>query len=85
MSASIIDGKELSARVRADLVTRIQAANRPVRLGKTQDWWPAGASPAWGERGGGGRRRGGGRGGGRRRRGGGGGGEEGKRGREEEE
>ena len=32
MSASIIDGKELSARVRADLVTRIQAANRPVRL-----------------------------------------------------
>jgi len=32
MSASIIDGKELSARVRADLVTRIQEANRPVRL-----------------------------------------------------
>jgi methylenetetrahydrofolate dehydrogenase (NADP+)/methenyltetrahydrofolate cyclohydrolase len=32
MSASIIDGKELSARVRAELVTRIQAANRPVRL-----------------------------------------------------
>ncbi|MFM1869220.1 MAG: hypothetical protein RL591_2628 [Planctomycetota bacterium] len=32
MSASIIDGKELSARVRADLVTRIQSANRPVRL-----------------------------------------------------
>jgi methylenetetrahydrofolate dehydrogenase (NADP+)/methenyltetrahydrofolate cyclohydrolase len=32
MSASIIDGKELSARVRADLVTRIHAANRPVRL-----------------------------------------------------
>lgn len=32
MSATIIDGKELSARVRADLVTRIQAANRPVRL-----------------------------------------------------
>ena len=32
MSASIIDGKELSARVRADLVTRIQAAGRPVRL-----------------------------------------------------
>jgi methylenetetrahydrofolate dehydrogenase (NADP+)/methenyltetrahydrofolate cyclohydrolase len=32
MSASIIDGKELSARVRADLVTRIHVANRPVRL-----------------------------------------------------
>jgi methylenetetrahydrofolate dehydrogenase (NADP+)/methenyltetrahydrofolate cyclohydrolase len=32
MSASIIDGKELSARVRAELVTRIQVANRPVRL-----------------------------------------------------
>jgi methylenetetrahydrofolate dehydrogenase (NADP+)/methenyltetrahydrofolate cyclohydrolase len=32
MSASIIDGKELSARVRAELVTRIHVANRPVRL-----------------------------------------------------
>jgi methylenetetrahydrofolate dehydrogenase (NADP+)/methenyltetrahydrofolate cyclohydrolase len=32
MSARIIDGKELSARVRADLVARITAAGRPVRL-----------------------------------------------------
>ena len=36
MSATIIDGKELSARVRAELVTRIQAAGRPVRL--PADW-----------------------------------------------
>ncbi len=32
MSARLVDGKELSARVRADLVARIQAAGRPVRL-----------------------------------------------------
>ncbi|MFN9124251.1 MAG: bifunctional 5,10-methylenetetrahydrofolate dehydrogenase/5,10-methenyltetrahydrofolate cyclohydrolase [bacterium] len=32
MSAKIIDGKELSARVREDLVARIKAAGRPVRL-----------------------------------------------------
>jgi methylenetetrahydrofolate dehydrogenase (NADP+)/methenyltetrahydrofolate cyclohydrolase len=32
MSARIVDGKELSARVRAELVARIQAAGRPVRL-----------------------------------------------------
>ncbi|MFM7259749.1 MAG: tetrahydrofolate dehydrogenase/cyclohydrolase catalytic domain-containing protein, partial [bacterium] len=32
MSARLVDGKELSARVRADLVTRIGAAGRPVRL-----------------------------------------------------
>ena len=32
MSAKIIDGKELSARVREDLVERIKAAGRPARL-----------------------------------------------------
>jgi methylenetetrahydrofolate dehydrogenase (NADP+)/methenyltetrahydrofolate cyclohydrolase len=32
MSAKIIDGKELSARVREDLVARIKAAGRPARL-----------------------------------------------------
>jgi methylenetetrahydrofolate dehydrogenase (NADP+)/methenyltetrahydrofolate cyclohydrolase len=32
MSAKIIDGKELSARVREDLVARIKAAGRAVRL-----------------------------------------------------
>jgi len=32
MIARLVDGKELSARVRADLVARIQAAGRPVRL-----------------------------------------------------
>ena len=32
MTARIIDGKELSARVRDDLVARIKAAGRPVRL-----------------------------------------------------
>jgi methylenetetrahydrofolate dehydrogenase (NADP+)/methenyltetrahydrofolate cyclohydrolase len=32
MSAKIIDGKELSARVREDLVARTKAAGRPVRL-----------------------------------------------------
>lgn len=32
MSATIIDGKELSARVRAELMSRIQSAGRPVRL-----------------------------------------------------
>jgi len=32
MTARLVDGKELSARVRADLVARIQAAGRPVRL-----------------------------------------------------
>ncbi|MFN5497786.1 MAG: bifunctional 5,10-methylenetetrahydrofolate dehydrogenase/5,10-methenyltetrahydrofolate cyclohydrolase [bacterium] len=32
MSAKIIDGQELSARVREDLVARIKAAGRPVRL-----------------------------------------------------
>ncbi len=32
MSARLVDGKELSARVRAELVARIQAAGRPVRL-----------------------------------------------------
>ena len=32
MTARIIDGKALSAKVRADLVTRIEAGKRPVRL-----------------------------------------------------
>ncbi|MFZ9914533.1 MAG: bifunctional 5,10-methylenetetrahydrofolate dehydrogenase/5,10-methenyltetrahydrofolate cyclohydrolase [Phycisphaerales bacterium] len=32
MTARLIDGKELSAKVRADLVARIAAAQRPVRL-----------------------------------------------------
>lgn len=32
MTAKIIDGKELSARVRENLVARIKAAGRPVRL-----------------------------------------------------
>jgi len=32
MSATIVDGKALSAKVRADLVARIEAAKRPVRL-----------------------------------------------------
>lgn len=32
MSAKIIDGKELSARVREDLIARIKAAGRPARL-----------------------------------------------------
>ena len=32
MSAKIIDGKELSARVREDLVARIKVAGRPARL-----------------------------------------------------
>ena len=32
MSAAIVDGKILSARVREDLVVRIKAAGRPVRL-----------------------------------------------------
>ncbi|MBI1304793.1 MAG: bifunctional 5,10-methylene-tetrahydrofolate dehydrogenase/5,10-methylene-tetrahydrofolate cyclohydrolase [Phycisphaera sp.] len=32
MTAQVIDGKELSARVRENLVSRIKAAGRPVRL-----------------------------------------------------